>query len=80
MKELKHKIPEIVELQEILSIEQSNKESIIHKLSHQHLHTKFWMINTRDIAENGIPLQSLENYPVPVLIGDFIETFKNSYF
>jgi len=57
-----------------------HEHPIIHKLSHQHLVTRFWIVETNHEIVSGIPLGKLEAYPVPVLVADFIETFKNSYF
>lgn len=57
-----------------------NANVIVHKLSHQHLHTRFWIVNTNAIVTDGISFSTLEKFPVPVLISDFIKTFKNSYF
>ncbi len=52
-----------------------NDDPIVHKLSHQHLYTKFWIINTDSLLIDGISISEIHNYPVPILIGDFIETF-----
>lgn len=52
-----------------------NKDAIVHKLSHQHLHTKFWIIKTNQDFKNGILIGDIENYAVPILIGNFIENF-----
>mgnify|MGYP003670490150 CR=1 FL=1 len=57
-----------------------NNKPIVHKLSHQHLHTNFWVLTVDSTLENGISFSDLEKYPVPVLIADFIKTFKISYF
>lgn len=59
-----------------LSITQFNKKPIIHKLSHQHLYTTFWVVETTNSLKNGIPLQEIRKYPVPILIGNFIEAFN----
>lgn len=53
-----------------------NEIPIVHKLSHQHLHTKFWIIETNHSLENGISWEQIAQFPVPVLIADFIQTFK----
>lgn len=53
-----------------------NKDTIIHKLSHQHLHTKFWIINVKKLPINGVSLSKVREYAVPILIGDFIENFN----
>lgn len=53
-----------------------DSKPVVHKLSHQHLYTKFWILETDEVLSNGIPLSNLEEYPVPVLIADFIDAFK----
>ncbi|MFI1772912.1 A/G-specific adenine glycosylase [Thalassobellus citreus] len=53
-----------------------NKDAIIHKLSHQHLYTKFWIINVEEIKQEGVLIDEIHNYPVPILIGNFIESFN----
>ena len=71
---------DLLMLREVESVYENNSEPVIHKLSHQHLYTKFWIVKTNDKFDGGIPLDKIEKYPVPVLIADFIKTFKNSYF
>lgn len=53
-----------------------NEVAIIHKLSHQHLHTKFWILNTGIQIPNQISFEKIKEFPVPVLIADFIKAFK----
>lgn len=53
-----------------------NKTPIVHKLSHQHLHTTFWIVETSNELQLGINTNELEKYPVPILIGNFIEEFN----
>lgn len=53
-----------------------NKDEIIHKLSHQHLYSKFWIVNVENLKVKGIPFISIHDYPVPVLISNFIKTFN----
>ena len=53
-----------------------NEDKIVHKLSHQHLHTRFWIVTPGANLEDGIPIGELHKYPVPVLIADFIKTLK----
>ena len=57
----------------IESILEYNSENIIHKLSHQHLHIKFWKVTLKDKIENGISLQTLKTFPFPIVIHNFIE-------
>ena len=53
-----------------------NKEAIVHKLSHQHLHTQFWIIKVEKLPINGISTEKIRDFAVPILIGDFIEAFN----
>ena len=53
-----------------------NKEIIIHKLSHQHLFTKFWIINVANLGDKGISTNEIHKYAVPILIGNFIDGFN----
>lgn len=60
-----------------------NEKVIIHKLSHQHLHTRFWIAEAKDISVarahldlERIPIEGLHNYAVPVLIENFISEFS----
>jgi A/G-specific adenine glycosylase len=52
------------------------EKPIIHKLSHQHLHTKFWILHTDKSLDNGICFRDIHDYPVPVLIENFIKDFN----
>ncbi|MBO0321269.1 A/G-specific adenine glycosylase [Muricauda sp. CAU 1633] len=61
---------------EMESLSLYNKQPITHKLSHQHLHAKFWIVKTDDLLANGIAWEKITAFPVPVLIADFIQTFK----
>lgn len=53
-----------------------NKDCVVHKLSHRHLYTKFWIVNVEKLSEPGIPLGEVRQYAVPVLIDNFIESFN----
>lgn len=59
-----------------ISITVFNDAAMVHKLSHQHLYTKFWIMELDEIQEGFIPVAQLEKYPVPVLIASFISAFK----
>lgn len=52
-----------------------NNKDIIHKLSHQHLHTKFWIIEIDKLPQKGIPIADLKRYPTSILISNFIDDF-----
>ncbi|RKS99185.1 A/G-specific adenine glycosylase [Flavobacterium sp. 123] len=57
----------------ILNIGEHNQKSIIHKLSHQHLHIKFWKVNLEGVVKNGIDASTLKTFPFPIVIHNFIE-------
>ena len=50
-----------------------NTETLIHKLSHQHLNIKFWKIKVNGTIENGIDCKSASEFPFPIVIYNFIE-------
>ena len=57
----------------ILSIGEENPKSIIHKLSHQHLHIKFWNVKIAGTIPNGINATELKTFPFPIVLHNFIE-------
>jgi A/G-specific adenine glycosylase len=57
----------------VVSVMEYNDKSIIHKLSHQHLHIKFWKVNIKGVVKNGIDGKTLRTFPFPIVIHNFIE-------
>ncbi len=57
----------------ILSIEERNEKSILHKLSHQHLNIRFWNVTLLGKIKNGISQKKAASYPFPIVIYNFIE-------
>ncbi|MEZ7499023.1 A/G-specific adenine glycosylase [Flavobacterium sp. Arc3] len=57
----------------ISSVSEYNEQSIMHKLSHQHLHIKFWKVNLIGSVENGVDKGTLKILPFPIVIHNFIE-------
>ncbi len=53
-----------------------NNKEIIHKLSHQHIYTKFWIVKTEILSEANINWMDVNKYPVPVLIANFLKAFN----
>jgi A/G-specific adenine glycosylase len=49
-----------------------NDKQIIHKLSHQHLFTSFWLVHVKALSQNSISISNVHEYPVPILINNFI--------
>ena len=80
MSEIKHHLTSNFGLGSSTEISLHNEDQIVHKLSHQHLYTKFWIVKTDARFDDGIALRKLDEFPVPVLIADLIKTLKNSYF
>lgn len=58
------------------SISEYNDLDIIHKLSHQHLYTKFWIIKIDNLNNKGTHIKNLKSYPFPTLINNFINEFN----
>ncbi len=50
-----------------------NSDLIIHRLSHQHLHIKFWKIYVDGTIPNGIVCDKAKTFPYPIVIYNFIE-------
>jgi len=53
-----------------------NDTDIVHKLSHQHLHTKFWVLEVDTTTQQTIPINEIKTYPVPVLISNFLKEYE----
>lgn len=52
-----------------------NPKVAVHKLSHQHIYTKFWIVELKGSIPNGILRKKIKEYPVPVLIANFVKDF-----
>jgi len=62
---------------ENLTISLYNNNPIVHKLTHQHLQVKFWIIKTEQKIDHSILWSDFEKYPVSILIHNFVENFKS---
>ncbi|MGL2987443.1 A/G-specific adenine glycosylase [Flavobacterium sp. RSSA_27] len=56
----------------VVSIQEMNPISKIHKLSHQHLHIKFWKVGIDEVLIDGIGTNELQTFPFPIVIHNFI--------
>ncbi len=63
----------------IRNISLYNQEAVVHKLSHQHLNTRFWIIETLDETESSVAISEIESYAMPVLIANFVSEFFENY-
>ncbi|WP_264544283.1 MULTISPECIES: A/G-specific adenine glycosylase [Flavobacterium] len=61
---------------DINSITLLKSESVIHKLSHQHLHITFWKVNTNTTFEYGLDYDNLRKYPFPIVLHNFLDNNK----
>jgi len=52
-----------------------NNKITIHKLSHQHIYAKFWIIKAKADEKISFPWKSIKKYPVPLLIDKFINQY-----
>ncbi|MBA6156807.1 A/G-specific adenine glycosylase [Tenacibaculum sp. S7007] len=55
-----------------------NTKDVVHKLSHQHLYTKFWIVKTSKVAKKTISWKDVKQYPVPILIDNFLNQYLNT--
>lgn len=60
---------------ESLKISLYNNNPVIHKLSHQHIYTHFWILETTGAPGDLIPLEKVQEYPVPVLVANFLNEY-----
>ena len=57
----------------VVSIQEANPISLIHKLSHQHLYIKFWKVTVNNTLTDGVNPEQLRIFPFPIVIHNFIE-------
>jgi A/G-specific adenine glycosylase len=62
-------------LNSLAEISLYNDAPIIHKLSHQHLITQFWIVAALDLPDNSIAIEKLEKYPISALTARFLKDF-----
>ncbi|MDF1518779.1 MAG: A/G-specific adenine glycosylase [Lutibacter sp.] len=54
-----------------------DNDVLVHKLTHQHIHTKFWVVTTTASDHFSIPWKAVEKYPVSALIDNFLNRYKS---
>jgi len=52
-----------------------NAKMVVHKLSHQHIYTKFWVLTVEGQQKYNIPWDDVLKYPVPILIHNFLKIY-----
>lgn len=58
------------------TISKFNKEQIIHKLTHQHLFTNFWVIDMIEEIEGCILWKDISSFAFPTLIQNFVDNYQ----
>lgn len=48
-------------------------DTVIHKLSHQHLHIRFWQAQVNTTVPGALEQDTIKQYPFPIVIHNFIE-------
>ena len=76
LEQINNRYSEILGLAKEVNITLFNSKTIVHKLSHQHLQTKFWIVEGEFKVQDRIIISKLDKFPVPVLIADFMKAFK----
>lgn len=66
--------PKLDFVNEISDVYELSQKSAVHKLSHQHLHIKFWKVNIKGRVENGVAHRELSQFPFPIVLFNFIES------
>jgi len=51
------------------------QDVVIHKLSHQHLHIRFWEVAIDEEVKGAVSADVLKAYPFPIVIHNFIEKY-----
>jgi A/G-specific adenine glycosylase len=68
-------VEKLFPVQKIESVTLYNDKPVIHKLSHRNLYVQFWVVYASALEAEGIPVNKINDYPVPVVIQNFIESF-----
>jgi len=55
-----------------------NNEVIVHKLSHQHIYTRFWIVESDTSPNFNLSWDEINEYPVSTLIDNFLKQYKKS--
>ena len=60
------------------TIQLFNNEVVVHKLSHQHIYTKFWIVKTSNSSNFSLSWSSVKKQPVSTLIDNFLNQYKSN--
>ena len=51
-------------------------KSFSHKLSHQNIHSSFWLINVKRLSNDFVNISNLKQYPFPKPISNFLSSYN----
>ncbi len=75
-------LTEVIEKELFISgaytLKKFNELPIIHKLTHQTLHTSFWIVEPLEEPKNVTSWGELENFALPVLIQNFVDKYQST--
>ncbi|PZR24093.1 MAG: A/G-specific adenine glycosylase [Flavobacterium psychrophilum] len=54
-------------------------DTVVHKLSHQHLHIRFWEVTADNEVVGAVSENTLKAYPFPIVIHNFIEKYWSKH-
>lgn len=52
-----------------------NNVPIKHKLTHQEISITFWKIEVQDLKTTSIPIETIHQYPIPIIIHKFLDKY-----
>lgn len=61
-----------------VSIQLFNANMLVHKLSHQHIYTNFWIVKTPASSKFTMNWSEISKYPVSTLIDNFLKQYKTN--
>ena len=59
-----------------ITVKLFNNDALVHKLTHQHIYTKFWVVTTASSTNFELSWDDVKKYPVPALIDNFLNQYK----
>jgi len=77
---IEHKIFKELFCNSVATVVLFDEEVLVHKLTHQHIYAKFWVVNTTASDRFSIPWNTIKKYPVPALIDNFLNRYKSDSF
>ena len=61
-----------------ITLQLFNQTMVVHKLSHQHIYTKFWIVKTNSSSKFSTSWNDIDAFPVPILIDNFLNAYTSN--